>query len=332
MARTVYADADVYLLDDPLAAVDAHVGQHLFEKCILNLKAKNKCIILTTNAIQFLPAASNIVVLKEGRIVEQGSYKYLIKSGLAFADLIASQKETCSDSADIVAEGTRLLNETNLLAKSDVTPIIPITRAIFDSISEKQHHGKHPLASSKHEGDVTNEPDEKQVNITKKGDLEMVDLKKKTIPEVGKIISVEEREVGDVSMKVYGKWFAAAGGTSVGILIVVYNYLGIALLTIYLSPSHSNIYLSILCVGEAISILASWWLSYWSEHREDGTPWFYLGIYVLINVFVSIFLLFREWFVRMKVLSICLSKYICTYLYLILLQYCIINSYLILSI
>jgi ABC-type sulfate/molybdate transport systems ATPase subunit len=220
LARTVYANSDVYLLDDPLAAVDAHVGQHLFEKCILNLKAKNKCVILTTNAIQFLPAASNIVVLKEGRIVEQGSYKDLMKSGRAFADLVASQKETSSDSAEIIAEGTRLLNENGLLNEANNTPINLTTSS--DSVSQK------PV--------ISKGLDEKQANVTNKGDLEMVDLKKKSIIEVGKIISVEEREVGDVGMKVYGKWFAAAGGTSVGVLIVVYNYFGISL-TITLSLS-----------------------------------------------------------------------------------------------
>ena len=34
LARAIYADADVYLLDDPLAAVDAHVGAHIFEKYV----------------------------------------------------------------------------------------------------------------------------------------------------------------------------------------------------------------------------------------------------------------------------------------------------------
>ena len=52
LARAVYCDADVYLLDDPLAAVDAHVGQHLFEECISRLVARGKCVVLVTNALQ----------------------------------------------------------------------------------------------------------------------------------------------------------------------------------------------------------------------------------------------------------------------------------------
>ena len=39
LARACYADADVYLLDDPLSAVDAHVGRHLFDSCMCDLLA-----------------------------------------------------------------------------------------------------------------------------------------------------------------------------------------------------------------------------------------------------------------------------------------------------
>src|SRR5688572_7173024 len=55
-------------------AVDAHVGAHLFESCILQLKARGKCVVLVTNALQFLRHSTHIVVLKEGRVSEEGEY------------------------------------------------------------------------------------------------------------------------------------------------------------------------------------------------------------------------------------------------------------------
>uniref|UniRef100_A0A669CMY6 Cystic fibrosis transmembrane conductance regulator n=1 Tax=Oreochromis niloticus TaxID=8128 RepID=A0A669CMY6_ORENI len=64
LARAVYQDADIYILDDPLSAVDAEVGRHLFEQCICGL-LKNKLRILVTHQLQYLKAADQIVVLKE---------------------------------------------------------------------------------------------------------------------------------------------------------------------------------------------------------------------------------------------------------------------------
>uniref|UniRef100_A0A669C2N7 Multidrug resistance-associated protein 4 n=1 Tax=Oreochromis niloticus TaxID=8128 RepID=A0A669C2N7_ORENI len=64
LARAVYEDADIYLLDDPLSAVDAEVGKHLFDKCICGL-LKNKCRILVTHQLQHLRDVDQILVLKE---------------------------------------------------------------------------------------------------------------------------------------------------------------------------------------------------------------------------------------------------------------------------
>uniref|UniRef100_A0A671UTP6 Multidrug resistance-associated protein 4-like n=1 Tax=Sparus aurata TaxID=8175 RepID=A0A671UTP6_SPAAU len=64
LARAVYQDADIYLLDDPLSAVDAEVGRHLFDQCICGL-LRNKPRILVTHQLQYLKAVDQILVLKE---------------------------------------------------------------------------------------------------------------------------------------------------------------------------------------------------------------------------------------------------------------------------
>uniref|UniRef100_A0A3B3XE74 ATP-binding cassette, sub-family C (CFTR/MRP), member 4 n=1 Tax=Poecilia mexicana TaxID=48701 RepID=A0A3B3XE74_9TELE len=64
LARAVYQEADIYLLDDPLSAVDAEVGKHLFEQCICGL-LQNKCRVLVTHQLQYLKAADKILVLRE---------------------------------------------------------------------------------------------------------------------------------------------------------------------------------------------------------------------------------------------------------------------------
>ncbi|KAJ2707574.1 hypothetical protein H4R19_004887, partial [Coemansia spiralis] len=75
LARAVYARADVYLLDDPLAAVDAHVSKHIFTNVLGShglLKTRTR--ILVTNAVQYLSCTDHIVMLADGQVAEEGSF------------------------------------------------------------------------------------------------------------------------------------------------------------------------------------------------------------------------------------------------------------------
>ncbi|XP_069577159.1 ATP-binding cassette sub-family C member 4-like isoform X2 [Brachyistius frenatus] len=92
LARAVYQDADVYLLDDPLSAVDAEVGRHLFEQCICGL-LRNKLRILVTHQLQYLKAVDQIVVLKEGDMLAKGTYVELQRSGVDFTSLLKEEEE-----------------------------------------------------------------------------------------------------------------------------------------------------------------------------------------------------------------------------------------------
>ncbi|KAI9339971.1 P-loop containing nucleoside triphosphate hydrolase protein [Obelidium mucronatum] len=87
LARLVYYNADIVLMDDPLSAVDAHVGRFLFENCILGA-LKDKTRILVTHQLHFLSRADRIVVMRDGEIVEQGAYQDLVAAGGEFANLI----------------------------------------------------------------------------------------------------------------------------------------------------------------------------------------------------------------------------------------------------
>ncbi|KAG1968389.1 multidrug resistance-associated protein [Pimephales promelas] len=89
LARAVYKKADIYLMDDPLSAVDAHVGQHIFKKVIgPNGVLKNKTRILVTHGLSFLPQADLILVMVDGEITEMGSYAELLSGQNAFADFV----------------------------------------------------------------------------------------------------------------------------------------------------------------------------------------------------------------------------------------------------
>ncbi|CAJ0961702.1 unnamed protein product, partial [Ranitomeya imitator] len=89
LARAVYNNADLYLLDDPLSAVDVHVGKHLFDKVIgCNGLLKNKTRILVTHSLTVLPLVDLIVVMEDGRIGQTGTYAELVSTRKDFADMI----------------------------------------------------------------------------------------------------------------------------------------------------------------------------------------------------------------------------------------------------
>jgi ATP-binding cassette subfamily C (CFTR/MRP) protein 4 len=67
LARAIYRDADIYLLDDPLSAVDAHVAQHIFNECIVKY-LKDKCVILVTHQVQYLKDVPRVYQLNEGKL------------------------------------------------------------------------------------------------------------------------------------------------------------------------------------------------------------------------------------------------------------------------
>ena len=76
LARAVYRKADIYLLDDPLSAVDSHVGKGIFKQCILKF-LKNKTVLLVTHQIQHLNRVENIIVMSNGEVKAIGSYTEL---------------------------------------------------------------------------------------------------------------------------------------------------------------------------------------------------------------------------------------------------------------
>ncbi|CAF4747859.1 unnamed protein product [Rotaria socialis] len=76
LARALYRDEDIYLLDDPLSAVDVQVARHIFEKCILG-RLRSKMCILVTHQIQFLKYATTILFLDKGNQLASGTYSQL---------------------------------------------------------------------------------------------------------------------------------------------------------------------------------------------------------------------------------------------------------------
>ncbi|KAJ2518877.1 hypothetical protein H4217_003055, partial [Coemansia sp. RSA 1939] len=117
LARAVYSRADVYILDDPLSAVDAHVGKHLFEH-VLGPRGllQSRCRIHITNAIPYITKCDAAMLLRDGVSVEIGSLAELIESRGQIYNLI--QEYGSSDAS------------SNTPASSSITPVLSTARLI----------------------------------------------------------------------------------------------------------------------------------------------------------------------------------------------------------
>ncbi|CAG9863640.1 unnamed protein product [Phyllotreta striolata] len=92
LARAVYRDKDIYLLDDPLSAVDIHVSKVLYEQCINKFLSK-KTRILVTHQVHYLKNADQIYILNNGRIESHGTFNELAHSDNLYAKLLTSEPE-----------------------------------------------------------------------------------------------------------------------------------------------------------------------------------------------------------------------------------------------
>uniref|UniRef100_A0A7N6BVD7 ATP-binding cassette, sub-family C (CFTR/MRP), member 3 n=1 Tax=Anabas testudineus TaxID=64144 RepID=A0A7N6BVD7_ANATE len=193
LARALYSDADVYLLDDPLSAVDAHVSKHIFDNLIgPEGVLKGKTRILVTHGISFLPQVDNIMVMVEGRVSEMGSYQELLKQNGAFAEFLRNYTLE-----DIIEEDE---------ATGRVYSLSPFYRQI--SIISADGEGtrsrsvrRHGCSQRKH-----GEPQEK-----------------KKPHEMEKLIQAETAETGRVKTKVYLEYAKAVGPLLSVVICLLYG-------------------------------------------------------------------------------------------------------------
>lgn len=182
LARAVYQDRDVYLLDDVFSAVDAQTGSEIFKECVRGA-LKDKTVVLVTHQVDFLHNADHIFVMRDGKIVQSGKYNELLESGMDFGDLVAAHE----NSMEIVESSTG--------ASVECIPQSP-----------KSPHQLTPKSSQKSPVEVN-------------GGSSSVDQQPKGS---SKLIKEEEREIGHVSFDVYKQYFTEAfGWWGVGIVLII---------------------------------------------------------------------------------------------------------------
>ncbi|KAF9313192.1 hypothetical protein BG003_005512 [Podila horticola] len=108
LARAVYSDADIMLLDDPLSGMDAQIGKHIFHECIKGYLA-NKTVVYVTNQLQHLAQCDHIIAMKAGSVEAQGTYEELMAQDVNFARIVQESMEI--EDPDQIHE---LINEIRL--------------------------------------------------------------------------------------------------------------------------------------------------------------------------------------------------------------------------
>ncbi|KAL7106988.1 hypothetical protein ACP275_06G025800 [Erythranthe tilingii] len=124
LARALYKDADIYLLDDPFSAVDAHTATSLFNEYV-NGALSDKTVLLVTHQVDFLPAFDSVLLMSDGEILHAAPYSELLGCSKEFQDLINAHKETA---------GSERLPEVNTSKKE----IKASSREIRNTYTEKK--------------------------------------------------------------------------------------------------------------------------------------------------------------------------------------------------
>ncbi|KAJ3256052.1 hypothetical protein HK103_005735 [Boothiomyces macroporosus] len=111
LARAVYSNADIYLLDDPLSAVDTKVGRHLFEKCLTGI-LKSKCVLFVTHQLQFISACDYVVLLESGKILVGDTYSHAVNTNQEFASLMQQMDKKKKDDDHIEVQEEKVVEKT----------------------------------------------------------------------------------------------------------------------------------------------------------------------------------------------------------------------------
>ena len=136
LARAIYSDADIYLLDDPLSAVDAKVGKHLFDRCIKEYLA-GRVRILVTHQVQFLKQTDNVVLLQNGSVYFQGTYNQMERDSRRRHFSILSQGK--EDPVD----------KTTADVTNDDDVVTYLSKASFKSVTVEQRRRSSILSQGK---------------------------------------------------------------------------------------------------------------------------------------------------------------------------------------
>ncbi|XP_027240278.1 canalicular multispecific organic anion transporter 1 [Cricetulus griseus] len=222
LARATYQDSDIYILDDPLSAVDAHVGKHIFNKVIgPNGLLNGKTRILVTHSIHFLPQVDEIIVLGNGTVLEKGSYQNLLSKKGVFAKNLKTFVKHSGP------EGEATVNDDSE-EDDDDCGLIPTVEEIPEdaaSLTMKRENSlrrtlsRSSRSSGRHVKSLKDSLRVKNANALKE---------KEELVKGQKLIKKEFVETGKVKFSIYLKYLQSVGWWSIAFVIFSYGLNSVA--------------------------------------------------------------------------------------------------------
>ncbi|OMJ19580.1 Metal resistance protein YCF1 [Smittium culicis] len=267
LARAVYSRAHVYLLDDPLSAVDAHVGRNIMTNVIgPSGLLHNKCRILVTHAVQYLPLIDQVIVMDNGEICEKGHYNELInKVGGSLVRILGDEHFTKineNDSNEVSEQNVESLNSGLNSTQASLKENSLSRRASISTIGTGFDFSNFD-SSTLDSQSMIESPDlimpESNVGSQEKG-----------ASQAGQLIEDEVSKSGRIKLRNFVDYVKA--GSISGMLI----------------------YLVSLVLTNTFSVVANVWLQYWSNQNvkpgDSRSATYYILIYGLFGLLQAIFL------------------------------------------
>ncbi|XP_077165982.1 ATP-binding cassette sub-family C member 12-like isoform X2 [Paroedura picta] len=193
LARAVYANRDIYLLDDPLSAVDAHVGKNIFEKCIKEA-LHGRTVLLVTHQLQYLEFCDEIILMEDGEIHESGTHTQLMAAKGRYAHLIQNLhiEETMPPT-----NGNQFISNSMTRTPEEVQ--VNTTEATGEGVDS-------PVF------DMSDEAPQESKKDPKEG--------KEPAP-ANQLVQEEQKQEGSVSWKTYHAYIKASGGFILSFFMVL---------------------------------------------------------------------------------------------------------------
>lgn len=151
LARAMYRTSDVYLLDDPLSAVDAHVGRHLFDECIgpKNRLCKRQTRVLVTHQVHFLKDADWLIVLRDGAIDMQGKPSDLFKQTEEMEQYLGMLEQEDEELANEASMSESLSSSRRLSRRSSRASMLSLSRRAKQEEEQKERLKKEDAEAEK---------------------------------------------------------------------------------------------------------------------------------------------------------------------------------------